>query len=257
MLYSIKNTDDLQKIDKLNSSQNQVEEIHLQDILGEQNFHENYKKSYRPLTDKMKDTSRDKTKTKTETSIKNNKALGNLNDKLLEILIDRGILSCYLLCSLSKITNPEHTSQFELIKDADSNRPNDLLINKTIPVTLYNNLLTFRDTNKEFVLQGDLLKMITNKNYNVDLAKLAERKKTYDFAKEMCFDEHALGNKKARGKFPIRLLKSPDIMASGISTKFLPENPIELCDRFKLSFQEKKADNISNLINEEVVVIAD
>ena len=41
----------------------------------------------------------------------NNKALENLNDKLLEILNDGGIIASYL-SSLSKITNPENTSQF-------------------------------------------------------------------------------------------------------------------------------------------------
>ena len=83
---------------------------------------------------------------------------------------DRGIIASYLMSTLSKITNSEHTSQFKLVKDPDSNRVNYLLISKTIPVTLYNKLLTFRDTDRKFELQGDLFKMITNKNYNVDLA---------------------------------------------------------------------------------------
>ena len=74
---------------------------------------------------------------------------------------DRGIIS-YLLSPLSKITNPENTSQFKLLKDSGSNRNNDLLIHNTIPVTLYDNLI-FRDTNKEFKIEGDLLKMITSK----------------------------------------------------------------------------------------------
>ena len=58
------------------------------------------------------------------------------------------------------------------MKDLNSNRVNDLLINKTIPVTFYNNLLTFRDTEKKFgvSLQGFILKMITKENYNVDFA---------------------------------------------------------------------------------------
>ena len=56
-------------------------------------------------------------------------------------------------------------------------------------------MLTFRDTGKEFGLKGDLLKMITNKNYNVDLASLQDKKLMYEFAKEMNFDTKALGNK--------------------------------------------------------------
>ena len=39
----------------------------------------------------------------------------------------------------------------------------DLLIKKTLAVTLFNNLLTFRDTDRKFKLQGDLLKSGTNK----------------------------------------------------------------------------------------------
>ena len=67
---------------------------------------------------------------------------------------------------LSKITNPEVSSQFELVKDHISNGVNDLLIKNTIPNTLYNNLLTFCDTNKVFELKGDPLIMINNNNYN-------------------------------------------------------------------------------------------
>ena len=89
---------------------------------------------------------------------------------------DRGILASYLMSPLSKITNPENSTQFKLGKYSNSNRVNDLKINKTIPITLYNNFLTFRDTGKEFELKGNFLKMITNKNFNVDLASLADKK---------------------------------------------------------------------------------
>ena len=71
---------------------------------------------------------------------------------------DRGILATYLMSPLSKITNPENTSQFKLVKDHNSNRVNDLKINKTIPITLYGNILTFRDANKQFELKGDFWK---------------------------------------------------------------------------------------------------
>ena len=81
------------------------------------------------------------------------------------------------------------------MKDSTSNRVNDLLIHNTIPITLYNKILTFRDTGREFELKGDLLKMITNDNFNVDLASLSDKKLMYDFAKEMNFDTKALGNK--------------------------------------------------------------
>ena len=216
------------------------------------------KKVFEPVTRSLEKTSQDITKTITESSIKNNQAIENLNNKLLEIMNDRGILASYLMSPLSKITNPENTTQFKLIKDSSSNRVNDLKINNSIPITLHNNLLTFRDTNKHLELKGDLLKMITNKNYNVDLASLSDKKLMYDFAKEMHFDERRVGNKSTRDRKLIKLLNSPAIMASGVSkTLFLSSDPNELCDRLKLLLQEKHADNNSNIINEEIVAIVD
>ena len=75
---------------------------------------------------------------------------------------DRDILVSNLMSPLSKITNPENSSQFKLVKDSVSNRVNDLKINQSIQKTLYNNMLTFRDTGREFEIKGDLLEMITN-----------------------------------------------------------------------------------------------
>ena len=66
-----------------------------------------------------------------------------------------------MLSPLSKITNPENSTQFRLVKDSSSSRVNVLFIHNTISITLHNNLLTFRDSNKVFELKGDLLKMIT------------------------------------------------------------------------------------------------
>ena len=82
---------------------------------------------------------------------------------------DRGILATYLMSPSSKITDPENASQFKLVKDSNSNRVNDLKINKTKPITLYNNMLTFRDTGKDFELKREILKMITNKNLTLIL----------------------------------------------------------------------------------------
>ena len=62
---------------------------------------------------------------------------------------------------LSKITNLENTTQLKLVKDSNSNKLYGSLIHNTIPITLYDNLLTFHDTSKVFELEVDLLKMIT------------------------------------------------------------------------------------------------
>ena len=260
MLYSIKNVDDLKDLNELVTLQDQVKAVKLQDKLGEQNYHQKSEKLFEPVTKYIKDTSEEVTKTITETSMKNNQAIENLNNKLLEIMNDRGIIAYYLLSPLAKITNPENSTQFKLVKDSSSNRVNDLLIHNSIPITLHDNLLTFRDSNKQFELKGDLLKMITNKNYNVDLASLQDKKLMYDFAKEMNFDLKAQGNKSTRDRTLIKLLKSPGLMLSalGVSkTIFLSSDPDELCNRLKLLIQEKQAGNNSDIINQEIVVIVD
>ena len=212
------------------------------------------KKIFEPLTKSLESTSQDIKKTTTETSIKNNQAIENLNNKLLEILNDRGKISSL------KITNPENTSQFKLVKSSASNRVNDLRINKTIPVTFHDNLLTLLDTNKQFELKGELLKLIANENYNVDLANLSDKKLMYDFAKEMNFDLKAQGNKSTRVKTLIELLKSPGLMVSAFDiskTIFFSSDPDEIRDRLKLLLQEKQASNISDIINREIVTIVD
>ena len=127
---------------------------------------------------------------------------------------ERGILASYLLSRLSRLTNPEITSQFKQLKGPDSKRVIDVLKNKTKPVTPYNILLTFRDTDKEIKLQGGLLKMIINENFIVDLAKLSNENLTYDYAKEMFFDREAVGNKSTREKSLERILISAGIMVS-------------------------------------------
>ena len=260
MLYAIKNREDLENLEELASLENQVKVIKLQDKLGKQNFHENIKKVFEPVTKSLENTSENLTKAITETSIKNNLAIENINNNLLEIMNDRGILATYLMTTLSRITNPENASQFKLVKDSSSNRVNDLKINKTIPITLYGNMLTFRDTNKQFELKGDLLEMITNSKFNLDLASLSDKKLMYDFAKEMHFDPKASGNKSTRDRKLLELLNSPGLLvsASGVSkTIFLSSDPNELCDRLKLLLQEKHAGNNSDIINDEIIAIID
>ena len=158
---------------------------------------------------------------------------------------------------LSKITNPENTTQFKLVKEYSSNRVNDLEIHNTIPITLTENLLKFRDTSKVFKLKGDLLKMITNKNYNVDLASLLYKNLMYDFAKEMHFRIRGPGNKSTRDRTLIKLLKSPGLMvsASGVSnTKFLSSNPEEQCNKLKILLQQKKQETFLKLLTKKLLL---
>ena len=136
MLFAINNREDLDKLEELASLQDQVKVVRLQDKLGKQNFHENMEKVFELVTKSLRNTSENLTKAVTESSKENNLALEDLNNKLLEFMNDRGILATYLMSPLSKITNPENTTQFKLVKDVNSNRVNDLNINNSIPITL-------------------------------------------------------------------------------------------------------------------------
>ena len=114
MLHSNKDREDLENLEELISLEIQVKAVRLQDKLGEQNFQEDMKKVFEPVTKSLENTSQDITKAITEFSIKNNQAKENLNNKLLEIMNDRGRLATYLMSPPSKITNPENLSQFKL-----------------------------------------------------------------------------------------------------------------------------------------------
>ena len=126
----------MEKLNEFVSLKYQRDEIPLQDNLGKQNFFEIVRFLYEPLRDTIKDFPRDSTESITETSIKNNKALENLNDKLLKILNDKNLLASYLMSPLSEITNPENNSEFKFVKVPNSKRVNDLLIHNTIPLFL-------------------------------------------------------------------------------------------------------------------------
>ena len=93
-MFPIKNREDLEELEELVASlQNQVEEVRLQDKLGEQVFHENLKKVFEPVTDTIENTSENLTKTITETSFKNNKALEKLIEKVLESMSVKGMIA--------------------------------------------------------------------------------------------------------------------------------------------------------------------
>ena len=135
---------------------------------------------------------------------------------------------------------------------------NDFLIHRGIPVTLFSNMTTFRDSNQSFKLEGDLLKLITDYQFNANHSSPQDKKLIYEFAKEMNYDTKSIGRPSIRHNSIVKILNSPAILASGISkTIFLSSDPNELCDRLKLLLQEKHAGNNSNIINDEIVVIVD
>ena len=63
MLYSIKDREDIEKLNELASLQDQVKAVRLQDKLGKQNFHEDMKKIFEPVTKSVENASQDITKT--------------------------------------------------------------------------------------------------------------------------------------------------------------------------------------------------
>ena len=258
MMFPIRNVEDLQNLNDTVSLQNQVKIVRLQDKLGEQNFHEDMTKVFEPLTDTLKKTSENITKTITENSINNNKAIENLNEKILELMNDKGMIAPYLASSLVEVFKKDNKSQFRLRKDPNSTQKNDFLIHGAIPVTIFSNMIVFRDSNKSFRLEGDLLKVITIHKFNVDHSSPQDKKIIYQFAKEMNYDIKSTGRPSTRHNSMVRLLDQPAIMASGISkTIILSSDPNELCDRLKLLLQEKHAGNNSDINNDEIVAIVD
>ena len=126
-------------------------------------------------------------------------------------------------------------------------------------------MLTFRDPGKMFELKGDLLKMITIKNYIIDLAILSDKNLMYDSTKEMIFDVKSPGSESTRDSTLIKLLKSPSIMISGSGvskkslskTKLLSFDPKKVCDRLKSLLQETQAGINSDKSFEESFAVAD
>ena len=90
MMFPIRNVEDLQNLNEAVSLQNQVKVVRLQNKLGEQKFHEDMTKVFEPLTDTLNKASENITKTITENSINNNKAISDLNEKILELVNDKG-----------------------------------------------------------------------------------------------------------------------------------------------------------------------
>ena len=75
---------------------------------------------------------------------------------------------------VSNTTNPDHTSHIKQKKWSIKSCQGYFDTNTTA-VTLSSILLTISDTNEMFRLEGDLLKMLANENYNVDLANIPEK----------------------------------------------------------------------------------
>ena len=71
---------------------------------------------FEPLTDTLKKTSENITKAITETSFNNNKAIEILNEKILELMNDKGMIAPYLASSLVEVFKKDNKSQIRLRK---------------------------------------------------------------------------------------------------------------------------------------------
>ena len=98
----------MENLNELVSLNNQVDDLRLQDKLGKQNFREDRKKVFEPFTDTSEKTSEILTKTVTETSVKRqkNKALENINEKVLELMKDKGMIAPNLAFFLFDLFKP-------------------------------------------------------------------------------------------------------------------------------------------------------
>ena len=87
------------------------------------------KKVFELITKSLEKTSQDITKSISEICIKNNRTISDLNENVLELMNDKGMIAPYLASSLVNLFKPENKSQLKLMKDHSSIRINDFLIN--------------------------------------------------------------------------------------------------------------------------------
>ena len=70
------------------------------------NFMRIQRKLFEPMTDSIKDVSENLTRTITESSIKNKQSIPDLNEKVLELMSDKGMIASYLASSLVNLFKP-------------------------------------------------------------------------------------------------------------------------------------------------------
>ena len=108
-------------------------------------------------------------------------------------------------CSASHLVNlfkPENKSQFKILKDSNSVRKNDFWINTSVPVTLFSNMLSFRDTNKSINLDGDFLETVTNYDFKVNHSNPQDQKVTMSLEKKRTLSLNRRGEKVTETNLP-------------------------------------------------------
>ena len=123
-------------------------------------------KVFEPMTDTIKNTSEDLAKAMMLTAKENDQVISHLNEKIVVLVNDNGPKAPYPSSFVANLFEPANKIQFNLIKDPNSIKMIDFLMKTSIPVNLYSNMLTFRDSNKPLILDGDLLETMTNFDFN-------------------------------------------------------------------------------------------
>ena len=110
----------------------------------------------------------------------------------------KAMIAPFLASSLVNLLRPENKGQVRLIIDLNSTKMNGFLISGGIPVTLFSEKLTLRDSKKSFKLDEDLLETMTIYDFKVNFSKPKDRKLTHEFGKEMNFNIKQKGQKSDR-----------------------------------------------------------
>ena len=93
------------------------------------------KKVIEPVTNTIKNTSEDLAKTMILTAYDKNQAILGSNEKICELLNDKGMIAPCLASFLAYLFKHENKSDFKPLKDPNSIRMKDFLIKTSKPVT--------------------------------------------------------------------------------------------------------------------------
>ena len=135
------------------------------------------------------------------------------------------VIHSSLIRSIAKLLVPKNKCQFRLIYDPDSDNWNDFKMNGEKD-SLYDDKLVFRDTGVAFTLEGDILSMITD--YDFNKPDSLDAKQISNFWDEMHFDIHAKSKSFRDKNLKKNYYNKRAILASGLKTVFLSENFNEL-----------------------------
>ena len=156
----------MEKLIELVSLQDQVKCLRLQDKLGKQNFHGDMKKVFELITDYVKQTAQETIgapeDTARATELKGeetNNAINKMGDSIKYAIN----FDLRLTEPLSEVANSKITSQFRLQVNLFSKK---FYITKNVSIAFHGKSLAFIGSNEKSDLEGDILELMTNQNFN-------------------------------------------------------------------------------------------